>query len=88
ANLISCANHAGCSDIVLYDDLQMLGDRHADIKNGLTVQPKPTLKNLINLSTKVPWCLNMLKTSNRTFGNIVNHAANKGGFAYLGKWTN
>ncbi|KIP30985.1 FMN-dependent dehydrogenase family protein [Francisella tularensis subsp. holarctica] len=88
ANLIASAKHAGCSALVLTADLQMLGDRHADIKNGLTVPPKPTLKNLINLSTKVPWCLNMLKTSNRTFGNIVNHAANKGGFASLGKWTN
>ncbi|MBK2109623.1 alpha-hydroxy acid oxidase [Francisella tularensis] len=88
ANLIASAKHAGCSALVLTADLQMLGDRHADIKNGLTVPPKPTLKNLINISTKVPWCLNMLKTSNRTFGNIVNHAANKGGFASLGKWTN
>ena len=54
---------------MLTADLQMLGNRHADIKNGLTVPPKPTFKNLINLSTKAPWCLNMLKTKNRTFGN-------------------
>ena len=88
ANLIASAKHAGCSALVLTADLQMLGNRHADIKNGLTVPPKPTFKNLINLSTKAPWCLNMLKTKNRTFGNIANHAENKGGFASLGKWTN
>lgn len=87
ANLIASAKHAGCSALVLTADLQMLGNRYADIKNGLTVPPKPTLKNLINLSTKMPWCLNMLKTKNRTFGNIANHAENKGGFASLGKWT-
>ncbi|MCL4111791.1 UNVERIFIED_CONTAM: hypothetical protein GTU68_018047 [Idotea baltica] len=87
ANLIASAKHAGCSALVLTADLQMLGNRYADIKNGLTVPPKPTLKNLINLSTKIPWCLNMLKTKNRTFGNIANHAENKGGFASLGKWT-
>ncbi|AXA32952.1 alpha-hydroxy acid oxidase [Francisella adeliensis] len=87
ANLIASAKHAGCSALVLTADLQMLGNRHADIKNGLTVPPKPTIKNLINLSTKTPWCLNMLKTKNRTFGNIANHAENKGGFASLGKWT-
>ena len=74
--------------MILTADLQILGDRHADIKNGLTVPLKPTLKNLINISTKLPWCLNMLKTSDRNFGNIVNHAANKGGFASLSKWTN
>lgn len=88
ANLIASAKHPGCSALVLTADLQMLGNRHADIKNGLTVPPKPTFKNLVNLSTKIPWCLNMLKTKNRTFGNIVNHAENKGGFASLGKWTN
>ncbi|AFJ42758.1 alpha-hydroxy acid oxidase [Francisella orientalis] len=88
ANLIASAKHAGCSALVLTADLQMLGNRHADIKNGLTVPPKPTLKNLINLSTKTYWCLNMLKTKNRTFGNIANHTENRGGFASLGKWTN
>lgn len=87
ANLIASAKHAGCSALVLTADLQMLGNRHADVKNGLTVPPKPTLKNLINLSSKIPWCLNMLKTKNRTFGNILNHAENKGSFASLGKWT-
>ncbi|MED7819823.1 MULTISPECIES: alpha-hydroxy acid oxidase [unclassified Francisella] len=88
ANLIASAKHAGCSALVLTADLQMLGNRYADVRNGLTVPPKPTIKNLINLSTKIPWCLNILKTTNRTFGNILNHAENKGGFASLGKWIN
>lgn len=88
ANLIASAKHAGCNALVLTADLQMLGNRYADIKNGLTVPPEPTVKNLINLSTKIPWCLNILKTKNRTFGNILNHIENKGGFASLGKWTN
>ncbi|BCD92519.1 hypothetical protein fh0823_26580 [Francisella halioticida] len=63
----------------------LLGIQHADIKNGLTVPPKPTVKNLINLSTKIPWCLNILKSKNRTFGNILNLIENKDGFASLGK---
>ncbi|GAB4224124.1 MAG: alpha-hydroxy acid oxidase [Francisella sp.] len=88
ANLISCAKHSGCSALVITADLQMIGDRYIDIKNGLTVPPKPTLKNLINLSSKVYWCLNMLKTKNKTFGNIKNHIENKGGFTSLSQWTN
>lgn len=87
ADLIARAKDAGCSTLVLTADLQMLGDRHADAKNGMTVPPKPTIKNLINLSTKTSWCLNMLKTKNKTFGNIVNHADHVSGFSSLGKWT-
>ena len=87
ANLISRAKHAGCSALVLTADLQMIGDRHVDVKNGMTVPPKPTIRNLINISTKTRWCLGMLKTKNRTFGNIAGYIENANNLASLGKWT-
>ncbi|MFC4892914.1 L-lactate dehydrogenase [Pseudofrancisella aestuarii] len=87
ANLIARAKDAGCSTLVLTADLQMIGERHVDVKNGMTVPPKPTIKNLINISTKTRWCLGMLKTKNRTFGNIANHIENANNLASLGKWT-
>ena len=71
--LIDRAKAAGCSALVLTLDLQILGQRHKDLKNGLSVPPKPTLPNLINLATKLPWCMKMLKTKRRTFRNIVGH---------------
>jgi len=63
-----------CSAIVITLDLQVMGQRHKDIKNGLSAPPKPTLKNLINLSTKWRWGLEMLGTKRRTFRNVVGHA--------------
>src|SRR5690606_36698210 len=75
-SLIDRAKAADCSALVLTLDLQVLGQRHKDIRNGLTAPPKPTLANLINLATKPRWCLNLLGTSRRTFGNIVVHAQN------------
>ena len=59
-------------------DLQILGQRHKDLKNGLTAPPKPTLANLLNLATKPRWCLGMLGTQRRSFGNIVGHAKGVG----------
>ncbi len=73
-NLIARSKAAGCSALVLTLDLQVLGQRHKDIKNGLSTPPRPTLRNLLNLATKPYWCRNMLKTHRRTFGNIVGHA--------------
>src|SRR5699024_5606797 len=72
--LIDRANAAGCSALVLTLDLQVLGQRHKDIKNGLSTPPKPTLANLLNLATKPYWCWHMAQTKRRTFGNIVGHA--------------
>ncbi|NLC34926.1 MAG: alpha-hydroxy-acid oxidizing protein, partial [Alcaligenaceae bacterium] len=66
---------------------QVLGQRHKDIKNGLTTPPKPTLANLINLATKPRWCLNMLGTQRRSFGNIVGHAKNVTDVSSLSSWT-
>jgi L-lactate dehydrogenase (cytochrome) len=87
ANLIDRAKKAGCSALVLTLDLQILGQRHKDIKNGLSAPPKPTLKNLINLSTKLRWCLGMLGTKRRTFGNIVGHAKGVDDMSSLSSWT-
>ena len=66
-NLIARAKAANCSALVLTLDLQVLGQRHKDIKNGLTTPPKPTIPNLLNLFTKPRWCLGMLGTPRRTF---------------------
>src|SRR5690606_15008195 len=68
--LIDRAKAANCSALVLTLDLQVLGQRHKDIKNGLSTPPRPTLANLINLATKPRWCLSMLNTKRRSFGNI------------------
>lgn len=85
--LIDRAKAAGCSALVVTLDLQVLGQRHKDIKNGLSTPPKPTLMNLINLATKPRWCLNMLGTKRRSFGNIVGHAKGVGDLSSLSSWT-
>ncbi|HZH57708.1 L-lactate dehydrogenase [Yanghanlia caeni] len=85
--LIDRAKAANCSALVLTLDLQVLGQRHKDIKNGLTAPPKPTLANLINLATKPRWCMGMLGTPRRTFGNIVGHAKNVTDVSSLSSWT-
>jgi L-lactate dehydrogenase (cytochrome) len=74
ARLIDRAKAAQCSALVLTLDLQIIGQRHKDIKNGLSTPPRPTLANLINLATKPRWCFNMLRTKRRTFRNVVGHA--------------
>ena len=86
-NLIKRAQSAGCSALVLTADLQILGQRHQDIKNGLSAPPKPTLYNLLNLLTKPEWCMKMLNTKRRTFGNIVGHAQNVSDVSSLSAWT-
>jgi L-lactate dehydrogenase (cytochrome) len=85
--LIGRAQAAGCSALVLTLDLQILGQRHKDIKNGLSTPPKPTLANLINLATKPAWCLGMLGTQRRTFRNIAGHAKGVTDLSSLSAWT-
>jgi L-lactate dehydrogenase (cytochrome) len=85
--LIERARAAGCSALMLTLDLQILGQRHKDIKNGLSAPPKLTPANLINLATKPRWCFGMLGTSRRTFGNIVGHAKGVGDLSSLSAWT-
>lgn len=86
-NLIQRAKDANCSALILTTDLQVLGQRHKDIKNGLSAPPKPTLKNILNLATKPQWCFNMLGTKRHTFRNIVGHAKGVGDLSSLSSWT-
>ncbi len=85
--LIDRAKAAGCTALVLTLDLQILGQRHKDLKNGLSVPPKPTLANWLNLLTKPAWCLGMLGTQRRQFGNIHGHVAGISDMADLAAWT-
>ncbi len=87
ANLIARAKAAGCSALVLTLDLQILGQRHKDLKNGLTAPPRMTVKNMIDLSTKWRWGLGMLGTRRRTFRNIVGHAKGVSNMNDLSSWT-
>lgn len=86
-NLIDRAKAAKCSALMLTLDLQILGQRHKDLKNGLSTPPKPTLANLLNLATKPRWCLGMLGTKRRHFGNIVGHVKNVDDMSSLSSWT-
>lgn len=86
-NLIQRAKAANCSALILTADLQVLGQRHKDIKNGLSAPPKPTIKNIINLMTKPEWCMHMLGTRRHTFGNIVGHAKGVSDLSSLSSWT-
>ncbi len=85
--LIDRAKAAGCSALVLTLDLQILGQRHKDIRNGLSTPPKPTLTNIINLMTKPRWCLGMLGTQRRQFGNIYGHVKGVDNMGSLSEWT-
>ena len=85
--LIDRAKAANCSALVLTLDLQILAQRHKDLKNGLSVPPKPTLANWINLATKPRWCLGMLGTQRRQFGNIVGHVGGVEDMSSLSQWT-
>jgi L-lactate dehydrogenase (cytochrome) len=72
---------------VLTLDLQILGQRHKDLKNGLSAPPKPTISNILNMITKPRWCLGMLGTKRRQFGNIVGHVKGVTDMANLSAWT-
>ena len=85
--LIERARAARCSALVLTLDLQVLGQRHKDLKNGLTAPPRPTLANLVNLATKPRWCLGMLRTRRHGFGNLIGHAKGVSDMTSLGAWT-
>jgi L-lactate dehydrogenase (cytochrome) len=85
--LIDRAKATRCSALMLTLDLQILGQRHKDIKNGLSAPPRPTLANLVNLATKPRWCLGMLATKRRHFGNIVGHVKGVADMSSLASWT-
>jgi L-lactate dehydrogenase (cytochrome) len=86
-NLIDRAKAAKCSALVLTLDLQILGQRHKDLRNGLSAPPKFTPKHIWQMATRPGWCLGMLGTQRRTFRNIVGHAKGVGDLASLSSWT-
>jgi len=86
--MIQRAKDARCSALVLTLDLQVIGQRHKDLKNGLTAPPKLTLPNILNLMTKPRWCLGMLGTQRRTFRNLVGHVKGVSDMKSLAAWTN
>jgi L-lactate dehydrogenase (cytochrome) len=86
-SLIDRAKAANCSALVLTLDLQILGQRHKDLKNGLSAPPKLTIANLINIASKPRWALGMLGTSRRQFGNIVGHVKGVSNMGSLSEWT-
>jgi L-lactate dehydrogenase (cytochrome) len=86
-NLVERAKAANCSALMITLDLQIMGQRHKDVRNGLSAPPKPTLKNMINLATKPSWCLGMLGTRRREFRNIVGHVEGVEDMSSLANWT-
>jgi L-lactate dehydrogenase (cytochrome) len=85
--LIDRAKAANCGALVLTLDLQILGQRHKDLKNGLSAPPKLTLANMINIASKPRWALGMLGTPRRQFGNIVGHVTGVADMSSLSSWT-
>ena len=88
ARMIERTKAAKCSALVLTLDLQVIGQRHKDLKNGLTAPPRPTLRNILNLATKPRWCLGMAGTKRRSFGNLVGHVKGVSDMSSLAAWTN
>src|ERR1700681_817649 len=86
--LVERAKVAKCSALVLTVDLQVLGQRHRDIKNGLSVPPKMRIANLIDIATKPGWIISVLRAKRRNFGNIVGHVEGVGDNTSLAEWTN
>ncbi|MET3108920.1 L-lactate dehydrogenase (cytochrome) [Oxalobacteraceae bacterium GrIS 2.11] len=85
--LIDRAKAARCSALVLTLDLQVLGQRHKDLINGLSVPPKLTASSILNMMTKPGWCLGMLGTRRHTFGNIMGHTSTVSNLSSLSLWT-
>ena len=85
--LVNRAKAAGCSALMLTLDLQIMGQRHKDIKNGLSTPPKLTIKNFIDMAMRPRWCMGMLSTPRRSFGNIVGHVDGVSDMSKLSAWT-
>ena len=86
--LIARAKVANCSALMVTLDLQILAQRHKDLRNGLSAPPKPTISDMLNLITKPSWCFGMLQTKRRQFGNIVGHVEGVDDMSSLSDWTN
>ena len=85
--LIDRAKAANCSALVMTLDLQILGQRHKDLRNGLSAPPRLTLANMVNMMGKPRWCAGMLGTKRRHFGNIVGHVKGVADMGSLSEWT-
>ena len=85
--LIDRAKAAGCDALMVTLDLQIIGQRHKDLKNGLSAPPRLTLPNLLNMMTRPRWCLGMLGTRRHQFGNVIGHVRNVDNLADLAAWT-
>jgi len=87
-DILARAQRARCSALVLTVDLQVLGQRHRDVKNGLTVPPEMKLKNIIDIATKPAWAWSVLKGKRKTFGNISGYVPGMENVNSLAQWTN
>src|SRR5688500_14078703 len=85
--LIQRAAAAKCSALMLTVDLQVLGQRHCDVRNGLTVPPEIKLRNVIDIMTKPAWALSILKSKRKTFGNLAGHVKGMENINSLAAWT-
>ena len=85
--LMDRARAANVSALMLTLDLQVMGQRHKDLKNGMTAPPKPTLANILNLMMKPRWCLGMAGTKRHGFGNLIGHAKGVSDMTSLSTWT-
>lgn len=85
--MIDRCKAAKCSALMVTVDIQVPGQRHKDLKNGMTVPPRPTLANLINLASRLRWCSGMARTKRRTFGNLVGHVQSVSNIHSLSAWS-
>ncbi|MBN8934739.1 MAG: alpha-hydroxy-acid oxidizing protein, partial [Rhizobiales bacterium] len=85
--LIQRAAAAKCSALMLTVDLQVLGQRHCDVRNGLTVPPEIKIRNLIDIATKPAWALSILRSKRKTFGNLAGHVKGMENINSLAQWT-
>jgi L-lactate dehydrogenase (cytochrome) len=87
-DILQRAQNAGCNTLVLTVDLQVLGQRHRDIKNGMTVPPEFRLANIIDVGRRPAWILSVLRAKSRTFGNLAGHVKGMDNVNSLAEWTN
>src|SRR5215470_6519744 len=87
-DILTRAANAGCNALVLTVDLQVLGQRHRDIRNGMTVPPEIRVKNVIDIATKPTWALSILRGKSKTFGNLAGHVKGVDDITSLAQWTN
>jgi L-lactate dehydrogenase (cytochrome) len=87
-DILGRAHRAGCSALVLTVDLQVLGQRHRDVRNGMTVPPEIRLTNIVDMATKPRWVMSILKGKSKTFGNLAGHVRGMDDVNSLAQWTN